>query len=82
MEEKLINIINPSIKDLNVWVDSIKLEKEDNETFLRIAVDADFIIDLNTIVKVTRIINPILDKEELDFDNYILDVYAKPKGDK
>ena len=82
MEEKLINIINPKIKELNVWVDSIKIEKEEDEQYLRIALDADFIIDLNTVVKATRIINPILDKEELDFDNYMLDVYAKPKGDK
>ncbi len=82
MEEKLINLINPSIKDLKVWVDSIKVEQEENETFLRIALDADYIIDLNTVVKATRIINPILDKEDLDLDNYMLDVYAKPKGDK
>ncbi|MBR4262460.1 MAG: hypothetical protein IKQ35_03765 [Bacilli bacterium] len=82
MEEKLKSIIDPKIKDLNVWIDSIKLEKEDEEQYLRIALDADYIIDLNTVVKATRIINPILDKEELDFDNYMLDVYAKPKGDK
>ena len=82
MEEKLINIINPKIKELNVWVDSIKIEKEEDEQYLRIALDADFIIDLNTVVKATRIINPILDNENIEIDNYILDVYAKPKGDK
>ncbi len=82
MEENLINIINPKIKDLNVWVDSIKIEKEENEQYLRIALDANFIIDLNTVVKATRIINPILDNENIEIENYILDVYAKPKGDK
>ena len=81
MEEKLIPIINEKIKDLNVHVDSINLEKEETETFLRIALDADFIIDLNTVVKATRIINPILDKEYEIEEQYILDVYAKPKGE-
>lgn len=81
MEEQLKNAINPSIKNLNVWVDSVVVEKEDNETFLRIVLDADYIIDLNTVVKATRIINPIVDKEDLGLDNYILDVYAKSKGD-
>lgn len=81
MEEKLIPIINEKIKDLNVHVDSINLEKEETETFLRIALDADFIIDLNTVVKATRIINPILDKEYEIEEQYMLDVYAKPKGE-
>ena len=81
MEEQLKKVIDPKIKDLNVWVDSVVVEKEENETFLRIALDADFVIDLNTVVKATRIINPIIDKEDIGIDNYMLDVYAKPKGD-
>ena len=81
MEERLIPIIDEKIKDLDVHVDSIKVEKEDNETYLRIALDADFIIDLNTVVKATRIINTIIDKENKELENYNLDIYAKPKGD-
>ncbi len=81
MEERLIPIIDEKIKDLDVHVDSIKVEKEDNETYLRIALDADFIIDLNTVVKATRIINTIIDKENIELENYNLDIYAKPKGD-
>ena len=38
-------------------------------------------IDLNKVVMVTRIINPIIDKENLIDEEYILDVYAKSKGD-
>ena len=44
-------------------------------------IDADFIIPLNTVVMATRIINPILDKMDIELDNYMLDVYAKEKGD-
>ena len=35
------------IKHLDIHVDSVKLEKEGRETFLRIALDADFMIDLS-----------------------------------
>jgi ribosome maturation factor RimP len=38
-------------------------------------------IDLSKVVMVTRIINPILDKEDLIKEEYMLDVYAKSKGD-
>lgn len=81
MEDKLIELIDEKIKHMDIHVDSIKLEKEGNETFLRIALDADFMIDLAKVVMATRIINPILDKEDLIKEEYILDVYAKSKGD-
>ena len=81
MEEKLKKLIDEKIKHMDIHVDSIKLEKEGKETFLRIALDADFMIDLAKVVMATRIINPILDKEDLIEEEYMLDVYAKSKGD-
>ncbi len=81
MEEKLKDIIDEKIKALDLFVDSIKLEKENGDTFLRIALDADYVIDLAKVVMATRIINPILDEEDLISDEYTLDVYAKSKGD-
>lgn len=83
MEEKLKNLIDEKIEHLDIFVDSICLEKEGKETFLRIALDTktDFMIDLSKVVMVTRIINPILDKEDLIKEEYMLDVYAKSKGD-
>ena len=81
MEEKLKKLIDEKIEHLGIFVDSIKLEKEGKETFLRIALDADFMIDLAKVVMATRIINPILDKEDLIDEEYMLDVYAKSKGD-
>lgn len=81
MEEKLKPLIDEKIKHMGIHVDSIKLEKEGKETFLRIALDADFMIDLAKVVMATRIINPILDKEDLIEEEYMLDVYAKSKGD-
>ena len=81
MEEKLKKLIDEKIKHMDIHVDSIKVEKEGKETFLRIALDADFMIDLAKVVMATRIINPILDKEDLIEEEYMLDVYAKSKGD-
>lgn len=81
MEEKIKELVGNKLEKLEVWIDSVIVEKEEENTFLRIALDANFIIPLNTVVMATRIINPLLDKMDIEFDNYILDVYAKEKGD-
>lgn len=81
MEEKIKELVGNRLEKLKVWIDSVTVEKEDDNTFLRVALDADFIIPLNTVVMATRIINPLLDKADIDLDNYILDIYAKEKGD-
>ncbi len=81
MEEQIKNLIDKKLEKLDVWIDSVSLEKEDNTTYLRIALDAKNIIPLQKVVMATRIINPILDKADLISEEYILDVYAKEKGD-
>lgn len=79
--EEIKNIIGESLSKLNVWIDSVYVEEEGTNTFLRIILDADFIIPLNTVVMATRIMNPLIDKADLMSDAYILDIYAKEKGD-
>lgn len=81
MEERIKELVGDKLDNLKVWIDSVVVEKEEGNTFLRIALDADFIIPLNTVVMATRIINPILDKMDIELDDYMLDVYAKEKGD-
>ena len=81
MEEKIKELVGDKLDNLKVWIDSVVVEKEEGNTFLRIALDADFIIPLSTVVMATRIINPILDKMDIELDDYMLDVYAKEKGD-
>ena len=80
MEERVKELLNPNLKDLNVVVDSCVLEHEENNLFLRICLDSDEILDLNKIVEATKIINPIMDKEDLIKDKYVLEVYGKSKG--
>lgn len=81
MEKEIKELVGDKLSKLNVWIDSVVVEKEEGNTFLRIALDAEFIISLNTVVMATRIINPLLDKMDIELENYILDVYAKEKGD-
>ena len=81
MEEKIRNLVGDKLAKLDLWIDEVKLEKEDSNLFLRIALDSKNIIPLNKVVMATRIINPLLDRADLINEEYILDVYAKEKGD-
>ena len=82
MEEKVRSLIEGEVNKLGINIDSIVYEKEGNNYFLRIVIDADKIIDIDTCVEVTNIINPLLDKADFIKDSYILDVSTKEKGGK
>lgn len=82
MKEKLIAKLGNKLNELNVFIDNVYISEEGSEKILTIVLDSKDMIDLKTVVKATRILNPIVD--ELDFikDAYTLDVYAKEKGDE
>lgn len=80
MEEKIRKLLTEEVKKVGVRIDSVKLEKEDNNLFLRIVIDRDEIIDLDKCVEVTNIINPLLDEADLIKESYTLDVSTKEKG--
>jgi ribosome maturation factor RimP len=83
MEEKL-NIIRESIKDemdkMDIEITNITYRKEGSVNFLEIELDKINGIDLDTIVKATDIINPIIDKLDIIDDSYILDIVSKERG--
>ena len=81
MEEKVRKLIEKEVNELGVSIDNIIYEKEGNNYFLRIVIDRDEIIDIDTCVEVTNVINPLLDKADFINDSYILDVSTKEKGD-
>ncbi len=81
IEERVKDVIKDVLKDNNLLLDSVKYEKEGNNNFLRIVVDGDKIIDIDTIVEITKILNPILDDADIIKDSYILDVSSKEKGE-
>ena len=80
MEEKIRNLIEGEVNKLGISIDSITYEKEGNNYFLRIVIDRDEIIDIDTCVEVTNVINPLLDDCKELTDSYILDVTTKEKG--
>ncbi|MBR3162001.1 MAG: hypothetical protein IKF19_04650 [Bacilli bacterium] len=81
IEDKVKEVIEGVLKEKKIRIDSIKYEKEGNNYFLRIVVDRDKSIDVDTIVEITNIINPILDDMDIIKDRYILDISSKEKGE-
>ena len=81
MKEEVIKLIGNELESINVFIDDVYLEKEGNQNYLRVVIDADDVIDINRVVQATKIIDPAIEKADLVKDEYILDVYAKSKGD-
>ena len=82
MEDKVRNLIEEEVNKLGVRIDNIEYLKENGNYFLRITIDKDDIVDLDTCVEVTNIINPILDESNIIDDSYILDITTNEKGEK
>ena len=83
MKEKISNLLNGSIKDLNVFVEDAFLSMEEGRKIFHIVLDSSEVIDLNKITDASRIINEIMDQnEELLEDCDELDIYSKEKGDE
>lgn len=80
LENKVRKLIEEPINKMGITIDSITYLKEGNNYFLRIIIDRDKPIDLDTVVEVTRIVNPILDENDITEDSYILDISSKEKG--
>ena len=81
IEEKVRKLIEEEVNKLGITIDSIVYEKEGSNYFLRIVIDRDQIIDIDTCVEVTKIINPLLDEANIIEDSYILDISSKEKGE-
>ena len=79
MKEDIIKEIGNKLDELNVYIYDVYEEKEGKDTFLRVVIDAEDMIDIERVVKATKIIDPIIEKMNLINGEYILDVYAKSK---
>ena len=73
-------LIEPEMKKLDIIVDDITWENINNQNNLCITLDRVTPLDIDAIVEATNIINPILDKEDLIKDEYILDISSKERG--
>ena len=83
MKDKIIKIVGDKLDSLNVFIDDVYEEKVGGIKTFYIVLDSDEIIDLNTVVEATDILNPIIDKAGILPDDIdVLDIYAKEKGEK
>lgn len=81
MKEKVSELVNESIKELNVFVDDAFTSTEEGKKIFNIVLDSEEVIDLNKITEASRIINKIVDKSNLLEDIDELDIYSKEKGE-
>ena len=80
VEKTVKNLVENVIIDNGYKLDEVKYEKEGNIYFLRIIIDKEPYVDVEDCVKISNLINPILDKEDPIPDSYILDVCSKERG--
>lgn len=74
------DIILDDMTKMNIIVDSVSWEKEGKYNYLKIVLDKESGLDIDTIVEATNIINPILDEYDLIEEEYILDISSKERG--
>ncbi len=72
--------VKESLRSMEVIVTNVEYITEGTYNFLRIELDKINGSDLDTIVKATEIINPIIDELDLIDESYILDVVSKENG--
>lgn len=81
MEEKVKSLVDDKIKDLNLFVSSVFYSTEEGIKTLNIELDSDDVIDVNKITEATKIINPIMDENNLCNGIDVLDIHSKEKGE-
>ena len=81
IEQRVREVITDEVAKMGIIIDSVVYEKEGGNYFLRIVIDSDIIIDIDTCVEVTKVINPLLDEVDIIEDAYILDISSKEKGE-
>jgi len=80
-KDKLIKGLGNKLDEYKVFIDDVFEEDENNNHYLRVVVDADFVIDSDLIYEVSSVIDKTLDELDLIKNSYILDIYKKEKGE-
>ena len=74
IEDKVFDLINEPIQNLNLSIYDIEYVKEGSGWFLRIFIDKEGIIDINDCETVSRLIDPMLDEANIIKSAYCLEV--------
>ena len=83
MKEKISELVDESIKELNLFVDDAFTSTEEGKKIFNIVLDSEEVIDLDKVTAASRIINKIMDEHnDLLDDADELDIYSKEKGEE
>ena len=74
LEKKVLEIIKNPLQNIEIEVIKVVYETENRNNYLRIYINA---LDIETCVKATKVINPILDEADLIKESYTLEVLSK-----
>ncbi len=77
MIEKIKELVIKPLDENNIKLVDVYFEEENGVKNLVIVIDKKPYVDIDTCVLATNIINPILDKEDLIEESYVLDVCSK-----
>lgn len=78
--DEIKKIVADAMAKEDIIVCDVSFVKGNNYNFLKITLDKVNGIDLDTIVKATNIINPLLDECDPIDEEYILDISSKERG--
>ena len=82
MKEKIIYLVRVEISQFHVFVDDVYVYTEEGKDILNIVLDSPNTIDLKLITEASRVINKLIDDNQVLDDNiYEVDIYSKEKGD-
>ena len=82
MKEKVIQLVQDSIREFDVFIDDVFISTEEGKKVFNIVLDSKETIDLNLITDASRIINKIMDENSnLLEDADELDIFSKEKGE-
>lgn len=73
-------LVAPVLQELGLRVWDVRFEKEGPDWFLRVLIDRDTPLDLNTCEAATRAIDPILDEADPISQSYFLEVGSPGLG--
>lgn len=83
MIQKVKDLIEEPLNNANINLCDVLYVKENGMYFLRVIIDKEPFVDVDTCVTATEIINPLIDEIEDEFDDaYVLDVCSMEKGEK
>lgn len=82
MEKKVASLIEGPLAKINIKLCKVEYVKEGGTYFLRVIIDKEPFVDVDTCVAATEVVNPLIDTLEDEFkDAYVLDVCSMEKGE-